>query len=149
MTSRTVTVCPSSSKHAPVTRPTYPAPKTAIRFPWSLMLARTIVAPAAALRLADLRERLQALRDRDHRLVREAVEERVDDPVRRAVGLEHHHVQARAVVVELVAAATDLPHEVAAGEHGRILPVGHLDAPVLVAAEPVRQTDRAVLLLRV
>ena len=59
-------------------------------------------------------ERLEALRDRDHRLVRESVEKRVHDPVRGLRRAEHDHVELGPVVVELVAATLDATHEVAA-----------------------------------
>ena len=82
-------------------------------------------------------DRPQALRDREHRLVREPVEQRVDDPVARALPLQHDHVQVRAVVEELVAAAADVAHEVAAPEHRCVLPVRLLHAPVVVRAHLV------------
>ena len=55
----------------------------------------------------------------------------------------------RPVVEELVAAAADVADEVAAPEHGRVLPVGLLHAPVVVRAHLVREPHRLVLALRV
>src|SRR5919197_2594343 len=125
--SRTVTTCPSSAKHAPVTSPTYPAPKTAIR------------APAMSATL--LTERSQALRDREHRLVRELVEEAVHHPVGGAVLAQDDHVQVRPRVVEGELAALDPVLEVRLLEDRRVGPVGLLDSPVV--ADGVRPVDEA------
>src|SRR3954470_1512116 len=86
--SRTTTSWPRSAKPAPVTRPAYPAPKTAIR---SAMAT----------------QRLQAARDGEHRLVRELVVQRVHDPVRTVASPQHDHVQVRAREIQVVVAALD------------------------------------------
>src|SRR5262245_10489031 len=130
-TSRTTTSCPSSAKHPPVTRPTYPAPKTAT-FTGLLPLHGA--------------ERLQALCDGEHRLVREPVEQRVDHPVARLRCAQHHHVQLRPVVVEVVGAAADVASEAPVGQNRRVLPVRLLDAPVLVGAHTEHEADGLVLL---
>src|ERR671922_1483775 len=95
-TSRTTTSWPRSAKHAAVTRPTQPAPRTPIG---SLPLMCESLLSA---------RRAQALRDREHRLVREPVEQRVHHPVGGAVLLERDHVEALPVEEELVLAAPDL-----------------------------------------
>src|SRR5207248_3018959 len=119
-TSRITTSWPRSAKHAPVTRPTHPAPKMP-----TLLIAREDYGcdrgrgsaprdrgsgsrptfPRASL--VNALERLEALGDRDHRLVRERVEQRIHDPVGRAVPPQHDHVEVRARVVEVVGAAPD------------------------------------------
>src|SRR5919106_119543 len=116
MTSRTTTSFPSSARHAAVTSPTYPAPTTPTR-----AIAETL-AP---------RQRPQALRDLDHRLVRELVEQRIHDPDGRLRRLQHDHVQVRAGVVQPVCPALDRRHHVRVAERGRVFPVGLLDPPVL------------------
>ena len=50
-------------------------------------------------------KRREPSRDREHRLVRELVENRVDDPVRRPVLPQHDHVEVGAGVVERVLTA--------------------------------------------
>src|ERR671934_2948202 len=93
-TSRTITSWPSSARQPPVTSPTQPAPKTPI-------------VRDSAIAGSLLRQRLQPARDGEHRLVRERVEDRVDDPVRGAVLAEHNHVQVGAGVVERELAPAD------------------------------------------
>src|SRR6185369_416273 len=117
-TSRMTTSYPSSAKHEPVTRPTQPAPKMPMR-------------AIAMMLLRDL-HRLEALRDRQHRLVRERVEQRVDDPVARITGPQHNHVQMRAGVVERELTAGEVVLEAAVGEDRCIRPVRLLDPPELV-----------------
>src|SRR5438034_10422995 len=129
-TSRTTTLWPRSAKQAPVTRPTHPAPKTP-RGGFSALTRPTLLV-----------EGLEALRDREHRLVRHRVEERVHDPVARAAGAQHNHVQVRPVEVEVVLPPADHLAQVLVGERGRVVPVGLLDAPVLVAALREREADR-------
>src|SRR5215471_15135864 len=126
-TSRTTTSFPRSAKHAPVTRPTYPAPKIAIR-----ATGPSLVGPSAT-------ERPEALRDGDHRSVRELVQDRVRDPVdrfRRAHG-DHLDRAARRVDQELPVVVEELPGR--AREDGRCGPVALLDLPVL---DPVRLDER-------
>src|SRR3954454_5907389 len=98
--SRTTTSCPSSAKHAPVTSPTQPAPKIPM-----FAICRSLLSgccETANARALPARERLETLRDRDHRLIRERVEKRVHNPIRRAVRAQHDHVELRAGVVEVV-----------------------------------------------
>src|SRR5262249_61597512 len=52
-------------------------------------------------------ERAQALGDRQHGLVGEGVEDRVDHPIGRAVLFQHDHVQMRAGVVEVEGATAE------------------------------------------
>ncbi len=61
---------------------------------------------------------------------------------------QHDHVEVRPVVVEVVLASADLPREVLRREDRSIVPVGLLDAPVLVPAGAVDEPDRAVLPVR-
>src|SRR5581483_8920109 len=51
--------------------------------------------------LFDGRYGFEPFRDREHRLVRERIEQGVDDPVRRAVRVQHRHVQVRSRVVQV------------------------------------------------
>src|SRR5262245_26815611 len=57
ITSRTTTRCPSSARHAAVTRPTYPAPKTAIRSLDPPMPPRRILTPPSEVRAFRPRKR--------------------------------------------------------------------------------------------
>src|SRR5262249_61047455 len=116
--SRITTSWPSSAKHAPVTRPTQPAPKMPTRAIGRMLLPGP--------------HRLEALCDREHRLVREGVEQRVDDPVAPVAVSQHDHVQVRARVVERELAAAEVVLEAPICEHGRVRPVRFLDAPELV-----------------
>ena len=86
------------------------------------------------LRLLRRVEGLQALGDRDHRLVGQGVEQRVDHPVARVALAEHDHVQLPSAVVEVVAAPVDHAVQASALENGRVRPVHLLHAPVLQAA---------------
>src|SRR5690242_20398035 len=95
---------PSSAKHAPVTRPTQPAPTMPI-FTIRRMLLRSL-------------HRLEPLRDREHRLVRERVEQRVHDPVARLAAAQHDHVQVRPRVVERELTAAEDVLEAPVREHG-------------------------------
>src|SRR5438034_8583462 len=134
--SRTTTSCPSSAKQPPVTSPTQPAPK--------IPTVRVSVMPA---RRSLPTEWSEPLRDREHRLVRERVEDRVRHPVGRAVLLQHDHVQVRAGVVEVVRPAADPMLEAGAVEDRRVVPVGLLDPPVLVLARLERQAHADVVLV--
>src|SRR4051794_3980509 len=67
-TSRITISWPSSAKHAPVTSPTQPAPK----MPTLLISRRNLLHGCKGL---------EALCDGNHRLVRQRVEECIDDPV--------------------------------------------------------------------
>ena len=95
------------------------------------------------------RQRPQPARDREHRLVRERVEQRVHDPVRRAVVAQHDHVQVRARVVEVELAPADPLGDALVVEHRRVGPVRLLDAPVLVDAGAERQPQRRLVAERV
>src|SRR2546423_272565 len=88
-----------------------------------------------------LTERPQALRDREHRLVRELVEKGVRHPVGGAVVAQDDHVQVGAGVVEVELAALDPVLEVRLLEDRRVRPVRLLDPPVV--AEGVRAVDDA------
>src|SRR5215210_6733045 len=130
--SRMTTSCPRSAKQAPVTSPTQPAPKMptcAIAAAYFRVVKEDLPRPLPA------RQRLQALGDRDHRLVRERVEERVHHPVRGAVRAQDDHVQLRPGVVEVVRPpiGEDVA-EAVVGERRRVEPVRLLDPPVLVRA---------------
>src|SRR6266480_3015299 len=118
--SRMMTWWPSSAKQAPVTRPTQPAPNTPIAG-FSLLTRRSLAGHGP-----------EALCDRQHRLVRERVQQGVYNPVAGAARAKHHHVQVAAGVVEVVAPAADPLRETLVQERGRAEPVGLLDPPVLV-----------------
>src|SRR5436190_7289741 len=130
--SRMITSCPSSAKHAPVTRPTQPAPNTPIAG-FSRLTRRSLA-----------RHGPEPARDRQHRLVRERVQQRVHDPVAGATGAEHDHVQVAAAVVEVVTPAAHPLREALVQERGCAEPVALLDPPVLVRPGPelVREPDR-------
>src|SRR3954469_3141637 len=117
-TSRMTTSWPRSARQAPLTSPAYPAPKKAI------------LAMGARLLAAD---GLQALGDRDHRLVGDVVEQGVRHPVGDALLAEHDHVDLGAVVVEVVQPAADAVAGALVGQHRRVGPVGLLHAPVRAA----------------
>src|SRR5204862_7094754 len=117
--SRMITLCPSSAKHAPVTRPTQPAPNTPIAG-FSRLTRRSLAGHGP-----------KPARDRQHRLVQERVQQRVHDPVAGAACAEHHHVQVAAAVVEVVAPAVHPLREALVQEGGSPEPVAFLDSPVL------------------
>src|SRR5436190_14672522 len=172
-TSRTVTSWPSSAKQAAVTRPTQPAPKT-VSGSLPCAFTRSTLDTALELRRnrafkpgeadaaakprrplwsasqASALKRPKSARDRDHRLVRERVVERVDDPVRRAVLLQHDHVEVRSRVEELERPVAEVPDEVLLRERGSTIPLDLLDPPVL-AGDPIREDQpyRLVSLQRV
>src|SRR5204863_3750832 len=129
-TSRTTTSWPRSAKQAAVTRPTQPAPKIPSGSRSAISADNLLV------------ERSQTLRDREHGLVRERIEQRVHHPVARPAGPQDDHVEVRAVVVEVVLAALDHLAEVLVRERGRVVPVALLDAPVLVRAVQEREAHR-------
>src|SRR3954462_10049092 len=133
ITSRTITWCPSSAKQPPVTSPTQPAPKTPI-------------VRDSAMAGSLLGERSEASRDGEHGLVRELVEDRVDDPVGRPVFSQHDHVEMAAGVVQRVLAPADLVNEAGLGKHRRVVPVRPLDPPVLFRADAEGQPNRPVAL---
>src|SRR5581483_7382280 len=132
-TSRITTSCPSSARQTPVTRPTQPAPK----------IPTFAIAPTLLLG----RHGFEALRDRDHRLVRERVEERVHDPVAHVADPQHDHVQVRPRVVELELAAAEDVLEAAVGEHRGVRPVRLLDPPELARPRPEDHPHRLVAAL--
>src|SRR5215207_1058626 len=131
-TSRTTTRWPRSAKQAPVTRPTHPAPKIPI-------------AGFSVMAMTLLFEGPETLGDLQHRLVRERVENRVDDPVGSAAVGEHDHVQVGAVVVEPVLTTLEHLRIVRVLEDRGVLPVGLLNAPVLVGTGAVSQADGLAL----
>src|SRR5688500_20344298 len=116
--SRATTGWPSSAKKAAVTSPTQPAPTTPSG---SLSIAGSLIMPA----------RLQALRDREHRLVGEAVEKSVDDPVGAAVLFERVHVQVRPVDEKPVFASLDRLRVARPVEGRFVCPIRLLDVPIL------------------
>src|SRR4051812_49717443 len=120
---------PRSAKHAPVTRPTQPAPK--------IPIFTGPISPAGSLAT----HRPEPPRDREHCLVRERVQQRVHDPVARAAAPQHHHVQGGGVVVEVVMPPANRLAEAPVGEDRRGLPVGLLDAPLPLSPPAGRQPD--------
>src|SRR5438094_3104800 len=97
--SRQWTSWPSSAKQAAVTRPTQPAPMTPIG-------SRSGMARERSEALA---EGLGGAGDRQHLGRAERLRQRVGDPVDGAVRLPRDQLGARAVAVEAVGLAADLP----------------------------------------
>src|SRR5690606_9541278 len=111
---------PRSAKQVAVTRPTQPTPITPMASRFSVM--------SLSVQLS------RARGDREHLLLGERVGERIDHPVRAALGLPADQSQTVAIVEEQVLATVDPPPLARVAEDRRVDPVDAADA--VVGGEP-------------